>query len=100
MFERELIRFREKVRSLEYIVTLHAEEELADDNLTVFDVEHVILTGRVIERQKDAESGEWKYVVVGDTLQRASAVVICKMSQTDKLVVITVYKVKPNGNLP
>ncbi len=35
-------------------MTVHAEEEMNDDGLTVFDVEHSILSGAIIERQKDA----------------------------------------------
>lgn len=46
---------REKVRRLEY-VTAHAEEEMSDDELTILDVEHAILSGKIVERQRDAES--------------------------------------------
>ena len=31
----------------------------------IFDVEHGILAGKVIERQKDRETGEWKHLVKG-----------------------------------
>jgi len=34
-------------------MTLHAEEEMVDDKLSIFDVERTILTGKIIERQKD-----------------------------------------------
>ena len=60
------------------------------DDLTVFDVEHCILTGRVIERQRDPESRDWKYLVLGDTLARGSAVTVAKIG-AGKLVIITVY---------
>ncbi len=39
-------------------MTLHAEEEMADDSMTIFDIEHVILTGVIIERQRDNISCE------------------------------------------
>lgn len=44
MFEQVLKRVREKVRIRQYVMTLHAEEEMNDDDLSIFDVEHCILT--------------------------------------------------------
>ena len=41
-------------------MTLHAEEEMDDDGLTIFDVECAILTGEIVQRQKDHGTGEWK----------------------------------------
>ncbi len=55
MFERNLNLIREKIRKKEYIMTLHAEEEMNSDDLTVYEVESGILTGEIIERQKDGE---------------------------------------------
>jgi len=49
---------RDKVRNCQYVMTLHAEEEMSDDELTIFDVERGILTGEIVERQKDAQTGE------------------------------------------
>ena len=67
MYIRVLRNMREKIRNRQYVMTLHAEEEMNDDNLTIFDVERVILTGEIIERQEDHLTGEWKYLVSGQT---------------------------------
>jgi hypothetical protein len=72
-------------------MTLHAEEEMSDDELTIFDVERGILTGEIVERQKEAETGEWKYLVKGQTVAGGEIVVVTKISLTGKLVIITVY---------
>ena len=61
MFERVLKRMQEKVRALEYLMTIHAEEEMNNDDMTIFDVENCILTGEIIERQSDGLTAEWKY---------------------------------------
>ena len=45
MFQRILKQIREKVRQRQYVMTLHAEEEMSDDNLSIFDVERSLLTG-------------------------------------------------------
>lgn len=65
MFERILTKMRDSVRTRRYVMTLHAEEEIDQEELSIFDVESVILTGRIVERQKDRESGERKYLIRG-----------------------------------
>ncbi len=62
-----------------------------NDNLSIFDVERVILTGEIVERQKDKETGEWKYLIRGLTLQETEAVVVSKLSPTGKMVLLTVF---------
>jgi len=45
-----IARIRALVRSLNYVVSLHAAEELEDDNLTILDLENIILAGSITER--------------------------------------------------
>ncbi len=91
MFDRILKSMREKVRTRQYVMTLHADEEMENDRLTIFDVERGIMTGRIVERQKDRETGEWKYVVEGKTVAGGDVVVVGKLGATGKLVIITVF---------
>jgi hypothetical protein len=72
-------------------MTLHAEDEMANDELTIFDLEHCILTGQIMERQQDEKSGEWKYLVKGFGLNGDSISTIAKISIAGKLVFITVF---------
>ena len=92
MFEETRNKMREKVRNLEYVMTIHAEEEMEDDTLSIFEVENVILTGEIVERQKDNETGEWKHLIGGKTLDDNDIIVVAKLSLVDKLVIITVYR--------
>ena len=62
-----------------------------DDGLTVYDVESGILTGSIIERQRDRVTAEWKYRIRGETLTGDDIEVIAKLSPTSKLIIITVY---------
>ena len=71
-------------------MTLHAEE-MDDDGLTIFDVERGILTGEIIERQKDHHTDDWKYLVQGQTVVGKQVIVVTKLSPTNKSVIITVY---------
>jgi len=91
MHDAELKRMRELIRTRQYVMTLHADDEMDADGLSIYDVEHVILTGNVTERQKDHASGEWKYLISGRSLADASVTVVTKLSPTGKLVFITVF---------
>ncbi len=91
MFERILKNIREKVRNRQYVMTQHAGREMIDDDLSIYDVEHGILTGEILERQKDAVTAESKYRVRGKTFKDSRFEVIAKLSPTGKLVIITVY---------
>ena len=95
MHDAELRRMRELIRRRQYVMTLHAEEEMDADGLTVFDVEHVILTGVITERQRERASQEWKYLVFGDSLASGNATVVGKFGPTGKLVIITVFRDQP-----
>lgn len=41
LFERILIRLRDKIHSRQYFMTVHADEEMEDDGLSVFDVKRM-----------------------------------------------------------
>ena len=91
MFISILKQKKEKIRTRQYVMTLHAEEEMDADGLMIFDVERGILTGRIIERQKDRYTGEWKYLVKGQAFAGDELIVVTKLSFTGKLVIITVF---------
>lgn len=95
-----LSRIREKIRTRLYVMTLHAEEEMDDDGLTIFDVENVLLTGSLVERQRDPKSRERKYLIRGETLEgNQVACVACKLGFADRLVILTVYVEGRKGTL-
>lgn len=86
-----IARIRECVRSLNYVVSVHAAEELDDDNLTILDLENVIFTGEIIERQRDVETREVKCVIRGFTLEKQHAEIVVKIGALGSLIVITAY---------
>ncbi len=91
MFPRILKRFSELILQREYIVTVHAYDEMAADDLTLWDVESAVLTGEILEKQKDQKSSEVKYRIRGISLDGIPMEVITKLAITEKLVIITVY---------
>jgi len=92
LYERVLQAMREKNRARQYVMTVHANDEMEDDKLTILDVENAVLTGVIIERQKDSAMGEWKYLCEGQSQSGINIVVVGKISVVNKLVIITVYR--------
>ena len=86
-------RIRDSVRSLNYAVTLHAAEELDDDNFTIFDLENILLTGEIVARQRDRKTRELKLIVRGVSLEGVEAETVVKFGFAGALFVITVYRV-------
>ncbi len=91
MAPRILDRLRVKIRNGHYLVPFHAADELDDDDISIFDVENIILTGNVIERQRDAQTRERKYIVRGKTLAGETACCVVKVGPTGEVVLITAW---------
>jgi hypothetical protein len=91
VFDKILQQIREKIGQRLYVMTLHSEEEMDDDGLSILDVEQGIFTGEILERQKDRNTGEFKYRIRGSTLEGDLVEVVVKLGLTGKVVIITVY---------
>jgi hypothetical protein len=57
-----LAQLRQLIRTLSYVVSTHAADELEDDNLTILDLENIVLSGQIVERQRDRR--QWMYIGV------------------------------------
>ena len=91
MTQVSITHLRQLIRTLSYVVSTHAADELEDDNLSILDLENVVLTGQIAERQRDRGTRETKYVIQGRTLDGIAAEVVAKVGHTGRLFVITVY---------
>ena len=92
MASRILDKIRARVRSRQYVMTLHAEEEMEEDGFEIYDVEHALLTGTIIGRQTDRRTKERKYLIRGRSVDDdRDAVVLVKLGPIDLLVIVTVY---------
>ena len=83
--------FRHLIRTLNYVISTHAAEDLEDENLSILDLENIILTGRIKERQRDTKTRGIKCVIAGITLDGAAAEAIVKIGVTGRLIVVTAY---------
>src|SRR5438552_1723767 len=86
-------RIREKIRLREYDMSAHAMEEMAEDNLTIEDVESAVLNGSIARVEKDDPRGT-KYVVAGVGVDEETPVgTVGRFTNTDRYLIITVYEV-------
>jgi hypothetical protein len=91
VFNKILQQIREKLNQRLYVMTLHAEEEMDNDGLSILDIEEGVFTGEIVERQQDKNTGEFKYRIRGSTLEGDSVEVVVKLGLTGKVVIITFY---------
>jgi Domain of unknown function (DUF4258) len=92
MHEDVLQRMRQSVRQERYRITYHADQEMYKDKLSDLDVERAVLNGRIVDRQKDYGSGEFKYLIQGKEYYGNSIIVVAKLLPSGWLVVVTVYR--------
>ena len=90
MFQRVLVKMRERVRDGRLTIPTHAFQAMLDDALMPSDLKHCLLHGTITERQWDEKWSEWKYVVAGETTDGRALEFVAKLG-TDDTVVITVY---------
>ncbi|XGV96515.1 MAG: DUF4258 domain-containing protein [Leptolyngbya sp. BL-A-14] len=89
----DIDRIREKIRLCQYDMSAHAMEEMAEDGLTILDVEEAILSGQVRRVEKDDPRGT-RYVVMGTALDQETTVgVVGRFASTGRYLIITVYEV-------
>ena len=93
MPHRVIDRLRQKILLRDYDMTVHAMEEMAEDDLDIFDIEQAVLKGRVVRRNKKDSRGT-KYTVEGLTVDGERLVgVVGRFHGTDRFLIITVYEV-------
>ncbi|MFN6568900.1 MAG: DUF4258 domain-containing protein [Dendronalium sp. ChiSLP03b] len=89
----DIERIREQIRLRQYDMSAHAIEEMAEDMLTILDVEEAVLSGQVIRVEKDDPRGT-KYIVVGTGLDQQTPVgIVGRFASNGRYLMITVYEV-------
>ena len=80
---------RRKIQSDAYEMTDHARTEMTDDGLEVADIEHAILTGKIVRTLTEDARGV-RCVIVGQSNDRQVSVV-CRLRETGMLRIVTVW---------
>ena len=94
MPRRTLERIRSKISDGSYDMTIHALEEMTEDDLDIFDVEHAIFNGRLVRTRWDGR-GRVCYTVHGIEADEMSAVgIVGRFTESGRFLIITVYKME------
>jgi Domain of unknown function (DUF4258) len=89
-----LKRIQRAVREKRYEFTIHALEEMDDDDLDETDVRYAILHGEISSELTDDPRGI-RFVVLGNTQDKTRSMeVVCRFLPTDLLRIITVYQIE------
>ena len=83
-------RIRQKVRSRDYYLSSHAEEEMAEDGFDRADVENAILSG-FVEKKLTRDPRGTRYRIEGPARDERLMNVVCRVHETGSLIIITVY---------
>lgn len=82
---------QELIRNGLYYLTEHADDEAIIEGFDIYDVEHGILNGKI----RRIWPKEGKYEIVGISLDGRPIGIVCRITATWKVRVITVYEDRP-----
>jgi hypothetical protein len=74
-------------------MTIHAMEEMAEDELDILDIENGILTGQISRIEKEDSRG-MKYVIEGFAVDEQTPIgIVGRFTTTGRYLIITVYEI-------
>ena len=83
-------KLRKLIREQKYTISMHANEEMSDDDLMAVDVEQAILTGHVLTRLTDDPRGP-RYNVLGSSTDGTRIRVVCRITSGERIIIMAVY---------
>ncbi|MGH7966712.1 MAG: DUF4258 domain-containing protein [Candidatus Binatia bacterium] len=93
MPRRILDRIREAIRNATYDMTVHAIEEMAEDEFDFIDIETAILNGRLMKSEKDDPRGT-RYTIHGIGIGATIPVgTVGRFTETGRYLIIRAYAV-------
>jgi hypothetical protein len=83
---------KKKIRNQEYDLSVHAHNERQEEQITIEEIEKVILKGDIIERYPNDLRGE--SCLVAGIVYKKPLHIVCGM-RGKRLLIVTVYRPKP-----
>jgi len=88
--KRAIDKLRDLVRAERYQISVHANEEMANDFLIAVDVENAILNGSITKKLTQDPRGT-RYEITGQACDGRSVSVICRIVSGEWLRIVTVF---------
>jgi Domain of unknown function (DUF4258) len=79
MYDRMLRRIQAHIRQGDYLLTDHVRDEMDEDDFSLYDLELGILSGTIVERQRDRVTREAKYRIHGTAIDDREMEIIVKL---------------------
>ena len=93
MPSRRIDRIQQRIRLKEYDMTVHAMDEMAEDDLNILDEEHAIPNGKVARIERGDARGT-KCVVEGVAAdQRTTIGVVGRFTSPNRYLIITTHEI-------
>ncbi|MFQ5612328.1 MAG: DUF4258 domain-containing protein [Anaerolineae bacterium] len=93
MSQRRFDQIRAAILNGEYDLTRHAIDKMAEDGLSIFDVESAILDGEITKTEADDPRGP-RYTLIGLAQDLTTEVgIVGRFTETGIYLIITVYEV-------
>jgi hypothetical protein len=89
--KRVIDKLRDLVREERYQISIHANQEMANDLLVAIDVENTVLTGTITKKFTKDPRGV-RYDVTGQACDGRSVTVICRIVAGNWLRIVTVFE--------
>jgi len=74
-------------------MTLHAMEEMAEDNLDIIDIEQSIFSGSIVHTDHDDPRGGKQVIHGNATDPRIPVGVVARFASDDRFLIITVFEI-------
>jgi hypothetical protein len=82
-------KIRERIKTGDYLISVHASRRLGSRHITIADLEHAIINGRIIKRDLNAKPYP-KCIFLGeDSIKGESLHVVCSLNP--QVMLVTVY---------
>lgn len=87
-----LRRIRSAISTGSFDMTIHANEEMAEDRLDIVDIETAILNGSIVRTERD-QHARVRYTIHGIAADESCGVtVVGRFTESGRFLIITVYR--------
>jgi hypothetical protein len=84
-------KIREKIRTRDYYISSHAEDEMAEDGFERADIENAILKG-FVQKKLTRDPRGTRFRVEGPAIDGRLIHVLCRFKEVGSLIIITAYQ--------
>ena len=85
----DLVWIQDRIRTGQYYVSKHGDQERQNDNLSLAEIEEALLSGRLLERYEDTGRGE-SCLIAGFTARGKPLHIVCGEID-NRVAIVTVY---------